>query len=84
MHVAAWFAQRDAIPGSTSTRTPLTHMHLSVEPHPGMTAMHVAAWFAQRDAIEYLLAKRASLNKENAYGVPPIGLTRPGPIKRLM
>ncbi|GLI67911.1 hypothetical protein VaNZ11_012237 [Volvox africanus] len=50
----------------------------------GMTAMHIAAWFAQRDSIEYLIQKRAPLHTENVYGVTPIGMTRPGPIKRMM
>ncbi|PNW87017.1 hypothetical protein CHLRE_02g105300v5 [Chlamydomonas reinhardtii] len=50
----------------------------------GMSAMHIAAWFSQRDSIEYLLQKRAHLHKDNTYGIPPMGMARPGPIKRMM
>jgi hypothetical protein len=47
-------------------------------------ASRLAAWFSQRDALEYLLTKRATLHKDNTFGIPPIGMARPGPIKRLM
>ncbi|KAG2484775.1 hypothetical protein HYH03_016429 [Edaphochlamys debaryana] len=50
----------------------------------GMTAMHIAAWFSQRDGIEYLLQKRAHIHTDNNYGIPPMGMARPGPIKRMM
>ncbi|KXZ44562.1 hypothetical protein GPECTOR_65g180 [Gonium pectorale] len=50
----------------------------------GMTALHIASWFNQRDSAKLLLHKRELMYDENAYGVIPIGMARPGPVKRML
>lgn len=35
-------------------------------------------------ALVLRLQKRAHLHKDNTYGIPPMGMARPGPIKRMM
>lgn len=50
----------------------------------GMSVMHVAAWNNQPAAVQLLIAKDAPFRKENTYGCLPIGMARPGPVKRLL